>query len=108
MREIYEGSHVFILPSFAEGMAQVGIEAMACGLPIICTYNSGVADLVTNGVNGFIIPVGDKDALIEKMQWFIDNPDKIKTLGEAASNIGKKYSWDRYSQEIVEVLHALV
>lgn len=108
MREIYERAHVFILPSFAEGMAQVGVEAMACGLPIICTYNSGVADLVTEGVNGFIIPVGDKDALIEKMQWFIDNPDKIKTMGEAASNIGKKYSWDRYSQEVVEVLHALL
>ena len=49
MQKIYEQSDVFIIPSFAEGMAQVGIEAMACGLPIICTFNSGVSDLVEEG-----------------------------------------------------------
>lgn len=108
MKQIYEQANVFILPSFAEGMAQVGIEALACGLPIICTYNSGVADLVKDGVNGFVIPVGDREALIQKMQWFIDNPSKILEMGKAAKNIAKAYSWGEYEKNVVNIIREVV
>lgn len=108
MRAIYEKSHVFVLPSFAEGMAQVGIEAMACGLPVICTYNSGVADLVSDGVNGFIVPVGDKQVLEEKMQWFIDHPDKILEMGEAARKVASNYSWSDYERRVVKAINEIM
>lgn len=107
MQKIYEKSHVFVLPSFAEGMAQVGIEAMACGLPIICTYNSGVSDLVVNGVNGFIIPAGDADALVQRMNWFIENKDMILLMGENAKKTASKYTWDNYEKCIVKVVEEL-
>lgn len=108
MKAIYEKAHVFVLPSFAEGMAQVGIEAMACGLPIICTYNSGVADLVTDGVNGFIIPVGDKQAIVDKMQWFIDHPEKIAEMGEAARKVAANYSWSDYEKRVVKAINEIM
>lgn len=108
IKKIYEGSHVFVLPSFAEGMAQVGIEAMACGLPIICTYNSGVADLVSDGENGFVIPCGDLEALKEKMQWFIDNRQCIQTMGKKAKQVASGYGWDNYEINVIQKLKNII
>lgn len=107
MQKIYEDSNVFILPSFAEGMAQVGIEAMACGLPVICTYNSGLSDLIIEGQNGFIIPEGDLDALANKMQWFIDNSEKINDMGIVAKESAKYYSWINYEHNIINALNRI-
>ena len=107
LQKIYEKSHVFVLPSFAEGMAQVGIEAMACGLPIICTYNSGVANLVVDGENGFIIPPGDADALCQKMQWFVDNRDMIPEMGRNGRATASTYTWENYAHNVVATLHNL-
>lgn len=101
MQKIYEQSDVFIIPSFAEGMAQVGIEAMACGLPIICTFNSGVSDLVEDGKSGFIIPCGDKEALKNKMMWFLKNKGKIYEMGKYARNKASQYSWEHYEDNVV-------
>lgn len=101
MQKIYEQSDVFVIPSFAEGMAQVGIEAMACGLPIICTYNSGVSDLVEEGKSGFIIPCGDKEALKSKMIWFLENQVKIYEMGKYARNKANQYSWEHYENNVV-------
>ena len=61
-------------------MAQVGIEAMVCGLPIICSENSGVNDLIKDGVNGFVIPCGNSKELKDKMQWFINNTDQTERM----------------------------
>lgn len=108
MKSIYESADVFVIDSFAEGMAQVGIEAMACGLPIICSENSGVNDIVTYGENGFIIPCGDSEILAEKMQWFIDNRDKIVIMGEKARKIAKQYTWKRYENNISETMQRLL
>lgn len=107
VKKIYESSDVFVIDSFAEGMAQVGIEAMACGLPIICSENSGVNDLVTDGENGFVIPCGDADILAEKMQWFIDNKEKIADMGANARIIAKQYTWQRYGDDISKTLQKI-
>ena len=108
MQKIYEQANIFVIPSFAEGMAQVGIEAMACGLPIICTHNSGVSDLVEDGKTGFIIPCGDKEAIKTKLQWFAENPDRIVTMGKAAQQIAKNYSWNEYEKNIVNTISLII
>lgn len=107
MRKIYEKSDIFILPSFAEGMAQVGIEAMACGLPIICTVNSGVADLVEDGINGFIIEAGNKKQISEKIEWFIEHRERIPEMGNLARQTAKKYSWAQYEKNVVNAILAV-
>lgn len=100
----YENADVFVIDSFAEGMAQVGIEAMACGLPIICSENSGVNDIVIDGVSGFVIPCGDLGSLKEKMQWFIDNKGKILQMGECAKVTAEKYTWEEYEKRVSSAL----
>ena len=108
MQRIYENSDVMVIPSFSEGMSQVGIEAMACGLPVICTTNSGVNDLITEGENGFIIEPGNQEQLKEKMEWFIEHRNHIREMGEKARSVAENYSWDRYEENVIEALHKVI
>ena len=54
--------NVFALLSLEEGMARTALEAMACGLPVVLTPNTGTADLVKPGINGEIVPIRDSEA----------------------------------------------
>ncbi len=108
MKQYYEQSEVFVIASLAEGMAQVGIEAMACGLPIICSTNSGVSDLITEGKEGFTVPVGDIPALKEKIEWFIHHRESIPQMSEAAHRIGKQYTWERYNEQVVACVRSIM
>lgn len=104
MKKIYEKAHVFVLPSFAEGMAQVGLEAMACGLPIICTFNSGLSRFVISGENGFMIQPGNAKELKDKMEWFIYHKDKILQMGMKAKMSVSKYTWEYYNKGISQAI----
>lgn len=93
---IFDKTHVFLFPSFFEGLAQVQIEAMACGLPVVGTYNSGAEELVEDSVNGFIIKAGDKQGLKDAIRFFLDNPGKIKEMGFMARKKAERFSWENY------------
>lgn len=98
----YRQSSVFILPSLSEGFPRVVIEAMASGLPVIATVPASEA--VRDREDGFVIPVGDVDALKERMLYFHNNHDEIKRMGRNAREQAERYSWDAYSERTVEIL----
>ncbi|MBQ9861710.1 MAG: glycosyltransferase family 4 protein, partial [Clostridia bacterium] len=108
VKQYYTQADVFVIASLTEGMAQVGLEAMACGLPIICSTNSGVSDLITEGKEGFIVPVGDIPALKEKIEWFIHHRESIPQMSEAAHRIGKQYTWERYNEQVVACVRSIM
>jgi glycosyltransferase involved in cell wall biosynthesis len=56
------GGDIFVLPTLEEGMVRTAAEAMACGLPVVTTPNSGINDHITEGVNGSIVPIRDPEA----------------------------------------------
>lgn len=106
--ELYRQADVFVLPSLGEGLAQVGIEAMASGLPIICSENSGVNDIVTEGKDGFVIPVSDRASLRDRMQWFIDHRDRIEDMGRSACATAHRYTWSYYEQNVADAVEAIL
>ena len=108
MQAIYEKAGVFVIDSFAEGMAQVGIEAMACGLPIICSFNSGLSEAVRDGESGYVIPCGDVPALRDKLQWFIDHPERIRAMGNAARETAQDYTWERYEENAAKIISSII
>lgn len=108
MKAIYEKADVFVIDSFAEGMAQVGIEAMACGLPIICSFNSGLSEAVRDGESGYVIPCGDVPALRDKLQWFIDHPERIRAMGNAARETAQDYTWERYEENAAKIISSII
>jgi len=93
---------VFVLPSLEEGMAKVIMEAMACGLPVIATQNTGAGDIVREGVDGFIIPIRDRDALKEKITYLYENRDLRGEMGQnAKERIRSCFTWEDYADRII-------
>ena len=77
-------SHVLVLPSIEEGLALVQAQAMACGCPVLCSENTGGADLFTDGVEGFIVPIRDPAALTARLQQLADDPVLQERMRAAA------------------------
>jgi glycosyltransferase involved in cell wall biosynthesis len=68
-------ARALVLPSFAEGLPVVLMEAMALGRPVISTYIAGIPELVHDGVNGWLIPAGDIQALADAMREVLQHDD---------------------------------
>ncbi|PYJ87248.1 MAG: group 1 glycosyl transferase [Verrucomicrobia bacterium] len=95
---------VLVLPSIVEGRALVQQEAMACGLPLIATRNAGGEDLIVEGETGFLVPAGSPETIAEKIEWFLQNRDKLPGMREAARAKAAKLTWTAYGDQI---LHAI-
>ena len=93
----YSEASVLVIPSIEEGLALVQAQAMACGVPVIATENTGAADLFTDGVEGFIVPIRDANAIREKVLALYENPAMRERMGEAAlARVKKIGGWDDY------------
>lgn len=76
-------SDIFVLPSFAEGVPVVLMEAMASGLPVVTTQIAGIPELVEEGKNGVLVSPSDGDALEHAIRDLLDDPTKRRTMGQA-------------------------
>lgn len=74
------GADVFVLPSFAEGVPVVLMEALVAGLPVIATRVAGVQELVEDGVSGFVVPPGDVEALTQAIKAYAAMPDQGRAM----------------------------
>lgn len=99
---------VFVFPSLADSFALSCAEAASSGLPLIITENTGFQDLITDGKEGFVIPIQSIDAIVEKVNWFIEHPDKIETMGRAARKLAEKYTWNTYYELLGKIIKAVV
>ena len=86
---------VLVLPSTSEGLGRVIIEAMATATPVIGSDIGGIPELIKDGVNGFLIPPGDEQALAEKLQSVLNNPAKARAMGHA----GRSFAHQLFSPE---------
>jgi len=92
---------IYVFPSLMEGSAKSVYEAMACGLPIITTYNAG--SVIQNDKEGFIIPIQDVKAIKEKILFFYNDRKEIKKFGKQARKTAEKYTWERYANSIIQI-----
>mgnify|MGYP001153685487 CR=1 FL=1 len=104
-KELYryfsQGS-AFVLPSLEEGLAKVMMEAMACGLPVIATTNTGAEDVVRDKEDGFIVPIRDVEALKEKILYMYENQNTCRQMGQNAKNRVKEgFTWENYADRMV-------
>lgn len=85
----------FVMSSKFEGFGLVLIEAMRCGLPVVSyACPCGPKDIITDGEDGFLVPLGDEKMLAEKICYLIEHPDIRKNMGQAALKKAEKYSMD--------------
>lgn len=88
--------HLMALPSIAEGFGLTIVEAMACGVPVICTHNTGGADFITHGRDGFVIPIRDVTALKQLLELGLADRDRFYEIGQAARKVAEGLTWAKY------------
>lgn len=105
----YHAADVYVSSSRHESFGKVLIEAMACGLPVVATATTGSKAIIQDGVNGFLVPVGDSAALARKILYLLNNPDKAKEMGEQGRAMArKKFSQAKTVDQIVDFWQDLI
>ncbi len=107
LAEHYSQASVLVLPSLEEGLALVQAQAMACGVPVIATTNTGAEDLFTDGVEGFIVPIRDPDAIAEKLVYLHEHPEARDAMGTAAlARVQSLGGWNSYGERMAGIYRA--
>lgn len=105
IKEWISNSHVFVLPSYREGVPRSTQEAMAIGRAVITTDVPGCRETVIDGVNGFLVPKWNSEALAEKMIHFIKYPEQIRSMGNASYKIAiEKFDANKVNQKLLKIL----
>jgi len=102
----FQQADVFVYPSLHEGSAIAIYEALAAGLPVITTLNSG--SVVRDGVEGFIVPIRDVNALKEKILVLRKDTNLREEMGHNARKRSEKFTWAAYRQRITSALYDLL
>ena len=98
-------SHVFVLPSYREGVPRSTQEAMAIGRAVITTDVPGCRETVEHGVNGFLVAKWNPEVLAEKMIYFIEHPEQIEKMGYESYKIAQdKFDAEKVNQRLLNIL----
>jgi glycosyltransferase involved in cell wall biosynthesis len=107
LNQYFTESSVFVLPSLEDGFGLVCGEAMASGLPVITTTNTGAAELIEEGINGYIVPIRSPDAIAGKLETlYTDREKAVHMGGNAAKKVRTLHSWSGYAEELVHKYHS--
>ncbi len=87
------------LPSIAEGFGLVILEAMACGVPVLCTTSTGGADFIAHRQNGLLIAPGSTPTIEQELVWALSHRDELFQIGQAARIEAEKYTWATYRRK---------
>ena len=105
VRPFLEACSVYVLPSYREGTPRTVLEAMAVGRPVITSDAPGCLETVKEGVNGFLVPVRDIDALAETMEKFIEEPTLIRQMGRESRKLAEdKFDVHKVNEVINRVM----
>ncbi len=106
---LYNQSDLFVTCSVEEGLSMVQLQAMSCGLPVICTSNSGGDEIVDNTKDGFILPIRDVEALKTKITLLYRDQNLCKKMGqEAKMKTISHYSWENYGKNVIQKYQGLI
>ena len=109
LKYYYNNSDLFILCSIEEGLAMVQAQAMACGLPVICTTNTGGSEIVDDDINGYIIPIRNIEILKNKIKILYNDRDKLEEMSKCAhAKANNKLSWENYGDRMLKIYSELM
>lgn len=107
LKSYLANSDVYLFPSLCEGCASSGMEAMAAGLPVIATKESGLP--ITDGKDGIIIGSKNVQAVVEAIKRISSNAILREHIGKAAAKkIAENYSWEQYALNVVDIYSDLL
>jgi phosphatidylinositol alpha-mannosyltransferase len=105
----YASADVFCAPSLGgESFGIVLAEAMAVGLPVVCSDIGGYRDVVRDGADGLLVPPRDPEALAEALAGLLDNPARLAAMGEAAAVAARRYAWEVVAGQVEDVYRTVL
>jgi glycosyltransferase involved in cell wall biosynthesis len=104
IHKLYAQCDVFVLPSLFEGFSLVLLEALAAGLPVISTPNTGAVDVVTHTTLGQIVEAGSVEALVAAMRRYLEAPPFRAVVRSAAAMLQSTFSWEAYGDRWAALL----
>src|SRR5690606_8375069 len=100
---------IFVLSSHSEGIANAVLEAMACGLPVVTTDCGGMREVITNGVDGFVVPVRDPQAMADALETLMMNKTLRTTIGAAARpRIIESFTLDQQAEQFLSFYQSVL
>ena len=100
-RQIYLAADVLLMPSLFEGLPMTLLEAMAMRVPVVASALDGIAEVVEDGRDGFLVPTGDLPMFCERICQVIEDPSLARDIGESASyKISNRFSSERMCREV--------
>jgi alpha-maltose-1-phosphate synthase len=99
------GRHdVMVFPSLFEGLALVLLEALSQGVPVITTPHTGALDFLSDGEDGFIVPIRDVGAIVEKLELLACDRERLAAMSQAAIRKAAQRSWKRYRERLASIV----
>jgi glycosyltransferase involved in cell wall biosynthesis len=98
VHHLFREADVFVYPSLHEGSALAIYEALASGLPVITTFNSG--SVVRDGIDGYLVPVRDTEAIKEKLFILYSRPELRRDMSRNARKRAEEFTWDAYQRRM--------
>lgn len=107
VRDLIRRSRAMVLPSFAEGLPVVIMEALALGRPVISTYVAGIPELVQPGISGWLTPPGSVDELVEAIRAALDMPlEDLREMGRAgAARVSERHNAEIEAAELMSLVN---
>ena len=107
--ELLRMMDVFVLPSLGEGISNTLLEAMATGLPLVATRVGGNPELIEDGINGCLVPVGDAVALASHLKDILADPQTLALYGEnSLHKVRQCFDWDSTVEQYLAVYDQLL
>jgi glycosyltransferase involved in cell wall biosynthesis len=101
--QAFQNAAVVAIPSLYEPFGIVALEAMACGRPPVASNTGGLAEIVENGADGYLVAPGDHLDLARRMLWLVKNPDRSRHMGERARQKALGYSWTSAARQTADL-----
>src|SRR5206468_620270 len=100
---IYRQSDVFLFPTIEDGYAVVLAQAQAAGLPILATTNCSASDFVRDGENGWILPIRDPAAFIERLEWCDAHRNELARMVWATFDRYQPRDWSNVASDLISI-----
>lgn len=108
LSEIFASSDIFVFPSTTETFGNVILEAYASGLPVVCSNEGGVVDLIMDGYTGFITEAKNPNDIAEKVNILLSNPDLRRQCEENALQFAKRFKWSTINKRLISSYQRII
>ncbi len=96
LHNVYRDASVFVLPSLADSFSLATLEAMSSGVPVIISENTGAREMVTQGCEGFVVPIRNAAAIAEHLAYLYHHYEAAAEMGRAGARRARTCTWERY------------